>query len=285
MDTTSGLRVSLTLWLALGGALAVSCGGNSVSDSEEGDGGGSADSSGDNGGSAATGGSSIGGSSMGAAGASAAGGTPQSGSGGAAGSAGEAALCTDNVPSDGSFCDGDLTGTWVATACPLRVSGVVDLSGLGFPSPCSPPAVAGSLRVSGAVTFDGATFWDETITSGESTFELDEGCLTLATKCYEVQRPLRFLGYESVTCVTNETTYGCTCTGTVRQTGGLAFISSDPSTSGSYVTSGERVTLTAFGIDSEYAACVSQGAESLSLSLVSVSKTGAVVDPIGFVKP
>jgi hypothetical protein len=40
----------------------------------------------------------------------------------------------------------------------------VDLSWLGFGAACLPPAVAGSLRVSGAVTFDGATFWDESLT-------------------------------------------------------------------------------------------------------------------------
>jgi hypothetical protein len=147
-----------------------------------------------------------------------------------------------------------------------------------------PPAVAGSLRVSGAVTFDGATFRDETLTSGESTFELDEACVSIGITCDQVESPLKSLGYASATCVPNETTFGCTCTGTVRQTGGLALVSFDASTSGSYVTSGDHLTLTAFGIETEYASCVSQGAESLSLSLVTVARTGTVAAPIRFVK-
>jgi hypothetical protein len=147
------------------------------------------------------------------------------------------------------------------------------------------PPVAGWLRVNGTVTFAGETFLDETITSGESTFELGEACLPLTVvTCDMVESPLQTLGYASVTCVPNETTRGCACTGTVRQTGGLAVVSFDPSTTGTYVTSGDRVTLTSLGIDTEYASCVSPGAESLSLSLVTVAKTGTVTDPIGFVK-
>ena len=95
---------------------------------------------------------------------------------------------------------------------------------------------------------------------------------------------MRALGYASVRCVTNEETLGCTCVGNVEQSGGLGFISFDASTSGTYATNGNEVTLTTFGDDTQYASCVSPSAETLTLALVTVAKTGEVADPIGFVK-
>jgi hypothetical protein len=278
-------RVTLALWLSLAAALLASCSGHSVSrtaggdDDDRGATGGNAGNSGANGGTAATGGTPATGGSSGAAG------SAQSGSGGGGG----AALCTDNLaPSD---CDDDLNGSWLATACPLEVSGVVDLSGLGLLPECSTAPVNGYLQVSGSVTFDETMHYsDGTITSGESTFELAPECVAITT-CDTLSGVLaRALGYASVSCVDNAATLGCTCSATVYQTGGLAFVSHAASTSGTYATTGSRVVLNAFESDTEdsvreYDFCASQRAQVLNLSLMRISKTGAVVDPIAFVKP
>jgi hypothetical protein len=201
-------------------------------------------------------------------------------------------MCTGNLaPSD---CDDDLNGTWLATACPLEVSGVVDLSGLGWGPECSTgSSVTGYLQVSGSVTFDETMYYsDETITSGESTIELAPECLEIPTViCTEVGAVLaRVLGYASVSCVDNAATLRCTCSATVYQTGGLAFVSHAASTSGTYATTGSHVVLNAFESDTEdtvreYDFCASQRAQVLNLILMRTSKTGAIVDPIAFVKP
>ena len=262
-------RVSLAVWLSLAGAVAASCGGNSTSHIEDRD-----DDGGASGGNAG---------SSGESGGNATGGSANGGGGASSGSAGDggAVPCTGEVPPSDVVCNGDLTGTWIAKSCSLRVSGVVDLSNLGFPT-CLVPVV-GSLQVSGSVTFDGETYSDDTITTGETTFELEQTCLLTVT-CDDVGMPLQALGYKSVRCVPNEATLGCTCVGKVEQSGGLGFISIDASTYGTYATSGKMLTLTTFGDDTEYASCVWEGAESLSLSLVTVAKTGTVADPLGFKK-
>jgi hypothetical protein len=63
--------------------------------------------------------------------------------------------------------------------------------------------------------------------------------------------------------------------------GGLAFISTDASTYGSYTTTGGNLTLTTFGENTEYEFCM-QGDQSLNLSLITVAKTGTLADPIRF---
>ena len=298
-------RVYLAVWLSLAGALAASCGGSSVSHVEDADddgaSGGTSGTAGENGGASTTGGTSttggaittggsgaFGGSGASSGGLSGAAGAARGGSGGVSGSGGEggAPSCPDELgPGE---CDGELLGNWIATDCSLPVSGVVDLTGLGFSPECSAAPVTGSLRVTGSLTFEEMLYSDDTITTGESTFELPPACLWISgteTTCGLLDTPLQsFFGYDSVTCSPNAATEGCTCTGIVDQTGGLGFVSYDPSTRGTYSSAGNQVTLSAFEGDTEYASCVSQDAQVLNLSLVSVAKTGAVTAPIAFVK-
>jgi hypothetical protein len=151
--------------------------------------------------------------------------------------------------------------------------------------------VTGYLQVSGAVTFDEMThsYSDNTITSGESTFELARECLLISgteTTCLDLGVALaRALGYASVRCVSNAATLGCTCSATVYQTGGLGFVSYDASTEGTYATTGNHLTLTAFEGGTEYDFCASQRTQVLNLTLTENARTGAVADPIAFLRP
>jgi hypothetical protein len=193
--------------------------------------------------------------------------------------------CPNVSPSEGSPCGGDLVGTWTASACSLTVSGVVDLRNLGLSPDCTSPPVTGSLRVTGTVTFhEDMTYSDETTTSGESTFELVPECTQMAATCEVLQTPLLSLGFASLTCVTNAVN-GCTCTGTILQTGGLALVVYDPSTSGTYTTGGDDVTLTSDGVVTTYSYCVLREAKLLTLSPQTAGINGTVADPIVLVKP
>jgi hypothetical protein len=298
-------RPRLAVSLLLAGALAVSCGGSSISRSQDGDED-VDDDQGGNGGSVSSGGVTTGGSSGGGrtgSGGASTGGVPtggvgamagglgggmQGGRGGTGGDAGEGGelLCPDEPPG-ATPCGGDLIGTWVAAECSLSLTGVVNLSEIGLSTECMSPPVTGSVRVTGSVTFHEMTYSDDTITSGEVTFELDPACLVISgtmTTCDRLGPFLQYLGYKSVSCTVNAVTMGCSCMGTIQQTGGLAFISHDASTSGTYATEGDDVTLSEFGIDTEYSYCVSDDAQVLALSLRAVARTGTIADPIVLLK-
>jgi hypothetical protein len=301
-------RLRLGALLLFAGALAVSCGGSSISRSQDGDedadddvggNGGSVSSGGvttggrSGGGTTGSGGVSTGGASTGGVGAAAGGlgggaGRMQGGRGGAGGGGGDAgdALCPDE-PAGATPCGGDLIGTWVAAGCSLSLSGVVDVSGIGLSTECLSPPVTGSVQITGSVTFDEMTYSDHTVTSGDARFELGPECLEISgtmTTCDVLANPLQSLGYRSVSCTVNAATMGCSCIGTIQQMGGLGFISHDASTSGTYATEGDDVTLSEFGIDTEYSYCVSDDAQLLALSLQTVSRTGTLADPIVLVK-
>ena len=197
--------------------------------------------------------------------------------------------CPDLLPAGSTPCGGDLVGTWTAAACSLTLAGVATLSGLGFSLECMSAPVLGSLSVTGTVTFnDDMTYSDNTITTGTSTLELAPVCLEISgtqTTCDVLANPLQSLGYDSITCVSNAVTGGCTCSNTIRRDGGLAFVADNASSSGVYTTAGNYVTLTSLGDDTEYSYCVSRDAQVLTLSLQTVARIGTVADPIVLVKP
>jgi hypothetical protein len=177
-----------------------------------------------------------------------------------------------------------LVGTWTSNACPLKVSGFVDLSGLGFGTECTSAPVLGALSVTGTVTFNAdKTYVDNTISSGESNFQLGPECLLISgtqTTCERLQGPLSSLGYASVRCESNMVSGGCTCTGTFSQDGGLGFLSLDSSSSGTYTTTRNTVTLTSFAENTEYSYCASPDARRLALTLQRVAISGALIHPI-----
>jgi hypothetical protein len=210
------------------------------------------------------------------------GGTGGGGAGASGGSGGVQASCDDVAP-----CGGELAGTWSVASCSLSLTGNVDLTGLGLNNACmSTPITSGSMTVSGTLTFvAGGTFMDNTTTTGEAEFELAPPCLELSgtrTTCEMIARPISSVGFTMLTCVDNATTMGCTCSATMMQSGGLAFISFDPAMSGTYTTANNTVTTSAFGMNVDYSYCVA--GSTLTMTPTTVNKTGTVEGPIVLTK-
>jgi hypothetical protein len=236
-------------------------------------------------GSTATGGASGGGGQAGTGGSGPTGGASGSGGGGAGGSAanggapggsggsGGSVSCSDVEP-----CGGTLVGSWTAASCELTVSGMADMAATGLMCPSAP--VMGSLRVSGTWTANAdGTYMDATTTSGELMLELPQACKMISgttTTCDRVV--LGALGLNTITCVDNTTTMGCTCTATVNQEARPALIAVEHVMSGTFVADGNGVVMTGEGRDTEYSYCVS--GNTLTMTLETVGQVGTVTGNI-----
>jgi hypothetical protein len=225
-------------------------------------------------GTSATAGSS-GDSGSGGAGVSGSGGTDQAGSAGSAGSsAGSAASCDDAT--DVTACGGDIVGAWTVSSACMKISGEVDLSGLG--TDCKSSPVTGTLTVTGTFTVNAdGTFTDETTTTGEEILDLPQTCLTLSgtvSTCARIGGPLKSVGYKKVTCVDKATGAGtgCDCVAQVEQTGGLGMVSGTPATTGNYTTADNTLSLSDGIREALYPYCVA--APTLTLSPPSMGKVG-----------
>jgi hypothetical protein len=203
---------------------------------------------------------------------------------GAAGTAGGGSVptCESAEP-----CGGDLVGTWTVDQCMPALSGEVDLESIGLPIVCTGAAITmGALQVSGTLTFNAdGSYTDATTTMGQVVYEFPPECKELSgttTDCPGIEGPLRSKGFTANTCVDNTETTGCTCTGTMEQTGGFAFVSFEYAESGTYETNGNELSMTSFGDDQEYTYCVS--GNTLGVNLVSVSDTGTVSAPLTLTK-
>ena len=220
----------------------------------------------------------------GSGGSGAAGGTGGA-QGGSGGGGGEEVPCPDPLPSD-MPCGGDAVGTWAAAACPLPVTGEVDMMGFGLD--CTTASVtSGSLQVAGTwIANTDGTYSDNTTTTGEQEIELPPGCLEVSgttTTCDDLDGSLRSsLGYDTLTCVDNSETGGCTCSGTFDQDGGLAFVAPGAPVGGTYATADNSLVTTAFGDSIEYSYCASEN--MLVMILETVGKTGTVMGPIVLLK-
>jgi hypothetical protein len=213
------------------------------------------------------------------------GGASGSGAGGADGGAGSGGAPGGSGGTGGSVscsnvepCGGTLVGSWTAASCALTVSGMVDMAATGLMCPSAP--VTGSLRVSGTWTADaGGTYMDATTTSGELKLELPEACKRISgttTTCDRVV--LGALGLNSIACVDNTTTMGCTCTATVHQEGRPALIAVEHPSSGTFAVEGKSVVMTGEGRDTKYAYCVS--GNTLTMTLETVGQVGTVTGNI-----
>ena len=229
-----------------------------------------------------TGGAAQGGSAGAAQGGSA--GAAQGGSAGSASGAGGGAMTSCDNATNVTACGGDVVGTWTVGASCLKISGEVDLSGLG--TDCKSTPVTGTVRVTGTFTAkaDG-TYTDETMTTGEETLDLPKTCLTLsgtATTCKRIGGPLTSVGWSAVTCVDNAATMGCTCTATVAQTGGLGLVRPNAPTSGPYTVAGSVLSLSDGIKETAYSFCV-QGT-MLTVSPPSMGKIGTSTGTISLQK-
>src|SRR5579863_1857547 len=169
------------------------------------------------GGQSNSGGSSQSGGSTGSGGNSASGGS--TGSGGSSSTGGSSGSCS-NV----SACGGNVVGTWTVSSACLRVSSSnldISLAGLD-PTSCKNVTMTGSLNVSGTWTASNGTYTDGTTTTGTENLELPAGCLMLSgttTTCNGIAGPLSALGFSNVSCTMASSGGGCSCTGTVQQSG------------------------------------------------------------------
>jgi non-reducing end alpha-L-arabinofuranosidase len=191
-------------------------------------------------------------------------------SGAGGGSGGGEASCSDVTP-----CGGEVVGTWTVTSSCLTVSGSLDLSLFGFG--CTSAPVTGSLQVTGTWTANAdGTYSDDTHTSGSEQFTLAPACLTVSSTpvtCDGAASFLAVLGYSSVTC-TDAASGGCSCSGTVRQSGSMGAVSISPSASGSYASAGNAVTPAG---GAPYAYCVSGATATFTPQTPSPTTTGTIV--------
>jgi hypothetical protein len=190
--------------------------------------------------------------------------TGSSSSGGAGG-----ASCSNVQP-----CGGDVVGTWTVTSSCLEVTGKLDMSVFGLG--CAPAPVTGSLRVTGTwIAKSNGTYADNTTTTGSETFTLAASCLQISgtTITCDGVGVLFQSEYQSVSC-TPAAGGGCTCAATVNQTNWAGVVSFDASTSGTYKTAGNVVTL---DDEAKYSYCVSGSKMTWTPQSTSPTTTGTIV--------
>jgi len=159
---------------------------------------------------------------------------------GGSSSAGTAAACTNVTP-----CGGNVVGTWTVASSCLKVGGVVDMKDFGLG--CTEAPVTGTLNVTGTWTANAdGTVADNTTTTGTQQIELPHACLSISgtvTTCDRVGGPFQGMGYDTVDCVDNAATGGCSCTATVNQAGSIAQVSQNYTTTGKYTIAGNVLTV------------------------------------------
>jgi len=173
-----------------------------------------------------------------------AGGSNGNGSGGgpmaAGGSSGGGTASCSNV----SACGGSVVGTWSVSASCLKVSGNLDLAAIGAGCPTAP--VTGSLNVTGTWTANAdGTYQDNTTTTGEEQFTLAPACLVISstqTDCSGAANIISSLGYSTVTC-NPVSAGGCSCSATVKQSGGPGLVSVFAASNGNYKAAGNVLTI------------------------------------------
>ncbi|MFL5305307.1 MAG: arabinofuranosidase catalytic domain-containing protein [Polyangia bacterium] len=180
---------------------------------------------------------------------------------------------------NGSSCGGSVVGNWSVNSSCLTLGGTLDVAAAGLdPSSCKNVTISGSLNVTGTFSTAGdGTYKDGTTTSGTATMQLPAGCLQISgttTTCKGISGPLAGLGFGSVNCTDASSGGGCTCTGTIQQTGGIGTVSVDPQTSGNYTTSGGTLSLDG---STDYDYCVSNGQLTLTPKPAGIKTTGSMV--------
>ena len=206
------------------------------------------------------------------------------GNGGNAGSGGPAgggsgsggALCT--ATASVTPCGGVVAGTWtVASAC-LSVSGQLDVQA-AFGLSCSTGQLTGSLQVTGTWTANAdGTFTDGTTTTGAEQLALPSDCKILSkapVTCERIGSVMQGGHYETVTCTDDAATGGCKCSATVKQTGSMGILVSDPNTSGNFTSASNAITITQD--DSKYSYCVAANKLTLTPQISGLTVSGTIV--------
>jgi hypothetical protein len=179
-------------------------------------------------------------------------------------------------------CGGDVVGTWVVAGSCLPVSGEADMSGFGLG--CTSAPVTGALEVTGTWTANAdGTFTDETTTLGDVQLELPSECLNVSgtiAMCDRLSGALQSLGLATVDCV-EATGGGCTCSATADQAGGMARLSFDAASSGTYASADDVVTTSGrAGVDYSY--CTS--GDTMTMTPTTASQVGTLTGTIALVR-
>ena len=197
------------------------------------------------------------------------------GSGGSSSTGGSSGSCTSV-----SACGGEVVGSWTVSSSCLRVSSSnldIGMAGLD-PKSCKNVTVTGSLNVSGTWTANSdGTYTDGTTTTGSEDLELPAGCLMLSgttTTCEGIASPLQGLGFSDVTCENAASGGGCSCTGTVQQSGLPGVVSFNAASSGNYTKSGNTLTIDAA---TNYSYCVAGSNMTWTPQTTSPTTTGTIV--------
>jgi hypothetical protein len=112
--------------------------------------------------------------------------------------------------------------------------------------------------------------------SDQATADFDSGKVSATvTTCDRLGGPDTALGYETLACVLNDDTMGCTCAGGVNQEGAPGLVSLRPETSGSYTLMDNSLVLED---DVTYSYCVTE--TTMVLTVETVGPTGTVMGPI-----
>ncbi len=273
---TAGPQTTAMLMAFLLSAVFVACGGGGGSATQAG---GQATSA--SGGKAGAGASSAGGIAASGGVAGKGGVSGQGGSGGMGGynqtaGTGAGGACASVTP-----CGGDVFGTWTVTSSCLTMTGALDPSAFGLS--CSVAPVTGALHATGTWTAKsgGTTYADNTITSGTVQFTLPKACLVYSSTgvgCDQAASIMKGLGSDNLTC-NDAADGGCSCSGTIQQTGGIGRLSADLSATGKYKTSSNVVTLTGDTsvTDLKYSYCVSGSSMTWTPQGENPTLTGTVV--------
>jgi hypothetical protein len=119
------------------------------------------------------------------------------------------------------------------------------------------------------------TYSDDTTTSGDEQLTLPSSCLELSgttVSCKAIGGVLQAFGYDVVNCAA-AASGGCTCSATVKQSGGIGSISPYAQGGGTYTTSANIVTT---DDQTKYSYCVSGNKMAWTPQSTSPTTTGTI---------
>ena len=188
--------------------------------------------------------------------------------GGAAGTVGAGTTgSTGGVCATVDACVGDAVGNWKVMSACLRSSGRSDISYFGLP--CMTAEITGTVSVTGSLVLgaDGR-YTDKTVTAGSEAWALDKECLLYwanPVTCEHIGTDIRSVlseSFEDFKCADAASGGGCTCQGTINQSGGIGVLYNDIYATGQYTLTGGTLIL---GDVLTYSSCAVNGAR-LTLS-------------------
>jgi hypothetical protein len=157
----------------------------------------------------------------------------------------------------------------------LTINGQADLGAIGLA--CQRAAVSGSLQVTGSWNpLSNGTYVDKTMTTGRVQMALPASCLNLSgttISCSSIGTVIGALGFGSMTC-TSVPAGGCSCTGDLNQQGGMGVVSFNPTTNGTYKTSGNTLVMDG---ETRYGYCISGTEQTLTPQPTFIPTTGTIV--------